>query len=70
MQNALNLKATRADITKTLIGCGSVDNTTDLYKPVSTAMQIALNLKAHVSDSLKSLFGWEALITPMTHIDQ
>ena len=31
----------------TLIGLGNVDNTSDVNKPVSTAMQTALNLKAN-----------------------
>lgn len=35
--------------TKTDIGLGDVDNTTDLNKPVSTATQTALNLKADQS---------------------
>ncbi len=33
-------------VTKAEVGLGSVDNTTDLNKPVSTATQSALNLKA------------------------
>jgi hypothetical protein len=36
-------------ITKTMVGLGSVDNTTDLGKPVSNATQTALNLKANLS---------------------
>jgi len=34
------------DVGKELVGLGSVDNTSDLDKPVSTAQQAALNLKA------------------------
>jgi hypothetical protein len=33
-------------VTKSMVGLGSVDNTTDANKPVSTATQTALNLKA------------------------
>lgn len=33
-------------VTKTMVGLGNVDNTTDLGKPVSTATQSALDLKA------------------------
>jgi len=33
-------------VTKTQIGLGNVDNTADLAKPVSDAVQDALNLKA------------------------
>jgi hypothetical protein len=34
--------------TKSDVGLGNVDNTSDLNKPISTAMQTALNLKATV----------------------
>ena len=37
---------TVAGITKAMVGLGSVDNTTDVAKPVSTAAQTALDLKA------------------------
>jgi len=37
-------------ITKTMVGLGNVDNTTDLEKPVSNATQTALNLKANLSN--------------------
>lgn len=36
-------------ITKAMVGLGSVDNTADTAKPVSTAQQTALNLKADLS---------------------
>ena len=54
----LALKANLADptftgtvsgITKTMVGLGSVDNTADTAKPVSTAQQTALNLKANIA---------------------
>lgn len=54
----LNLKApiasptftgTIAGITKNMIGLANVDNTTDLLKPISTASQTALNLKASLT---------------------
>lgn len=38
------------NITKTNIGLGNVDNTSDLDKPISTATQNALNLKANTAD--------------------
>ena len=50
----MNLKApiasptftgTVSGISKTMVGLGNVDNTTDLLKPISTATQTALNLK-------------------------
>ena len=37
-------------VTKSQIGLGNVDNTKDIDKPISTAVQAALNLKAKVSD--------------------
>lgn len=58
LQAALDLKAplasptftgTVAGITKTMVGLGSVDNTSDAGKPVSTAAQAALDLKANLA---------------------
>ncbi len=43
--NGSNLTA----LTKTQVGLGSADNTSDAAKPVSTAQQTALNLKANLS---------------------
>jgi hypothetical protein len=40
---------TVAGVTKSMVGLGSVDNTTDAAKPVSTAQQTALDLKANLS---------------------
>lgn len=37
-------------ITKSMVGLGNVDNTTDANKPVSTATQTALDLKLNLSD--------------------
>jgi len=41
--------AQTGDYTKTQVGLGSVDNTADTAKPISTATQTALDLKASVS---------------------
>ena len=38
-----------AILTKSVVGLGDVDNTTDLLKPISTATQTALNLKANLA---------------------
>jgi hypothetical protein len=55
LDTALGLKAplasptftgTVSGITKTMVGLGSADNTTDLLKPISTATQTALDLKS------------------------
>jgi hypothetical protein len=40
---------TVSGIDKTMVGLGNVDNTSDLNKPISTATQTALNLKANDS---------------------
>jgi hypothetical protein len=42
---------TVSGITKTMVGLGSVDNTTDLGKPVSNATQTALDLKAPLANA-------------------
>ncbi len=55
----LNLKAPIASptftgnvsgISSSMVGLGNVNNTTDLTKPISTATQTALNLKANITD--------------------
>ena len=40
-----------AGITKTMVGLGSVDDTTDLGKPISNATQTALDLKAPLANA-------------------
>ena len=40
---------TVSGVTKTHVGLGNVDNTSDANKPVSTATQTALNLKANIA---------------------
>jgi trimeric autotransporter adhesin len=61
---AINLKAniesptftgTVSGITKAMVGLGNVDNTSDLNKPISTATQAALALKANAADVTTSL---------------
>ena len=58
IQTQINTKAPIADptftgtvsgITKTHVGLGNVDNTSDANKPVSTATQTALDLKSNIS---------------------
>jgi len=39
-------------VTKTQVGLSNVDNTTDLNKPISTATQAALDLKASINLSI------------------
>lgn len=45
------IQATIQSVTKDSVGLGNVDNTSDINKPVSTATQTALNLKADKSDT-------------------
>lgn len=40
---------TVSGVTSSMVGLGNVDNTSDLNKPISTAEQTALNLKANLS---------------------
>lgn len=43
--NHLNNISNPHNVTKSQVGLGSVDNTSDINKPISTATQVALNLK-------------------------
>jgi hypothetical protein len=61
---SINLKAniesptftgTVSGITKAMVGLGNVDNTADIDKPVSTATQTALDLKANATDVTTAL---------------
>ena len=61
---SVNLKAniesptftgTVSGITKAMVGLGNVDNTADINKPVSTAAQTALDLKANTADVTTAL---------------
>lgn len=45
----LSVTTTATGITKTMVGLGNVDNTSDANKPVSTATQTALDLKANLA---------------------
>ena len=62
--NEINLKAniesptftgTVKGITKAMVGLANVDNTSDIDKPISTATQAALDLKANTADVTTSL---------------
>lgn len=56
------------NVTKTQVGLGNVDNTSDLNKPISTATQTALNLKADEADlsTLERDLGQYEESTPIT----
>lgn len=49
-----NWRATRFEVSKTILGLGNVDNTSDVNKPVSTAQQTALNLKQDTSNRVST----------------
>lgn len=53
-------------LTKSSVGLSNVDNTSDLSKPISTAQQTALNLKADQSTVTTALATKEATITAGT----
>jgi hypothetical protein len=46
----ISVTGTVGGITKAMVGLGNVDNTTDANKPVSTATQTALDLKANLAN--------------------
>jgi len=58
---------TVAGITKTMVGLGNVDNTTDANKPVSTATQTALDLKAPIASP--TFTGTVTVPTPVNSTD-
>jgi hypothetical protein len=51
---------TVSGITKAMVGLGSVDNTSDVAKPISTATQAALDLKADSSDLTNNAAAWSS----------
>jgi hypothetical protein len=57
---------TVSGISKTMVGLGNVDNTTDLAKPVSTATQTAIDAKLNIADTTAMLSSYvknEAMLT-------
>ncbi len=46
--NAITFSGAVNGLTSTMVGLGNLDNTSDANKPVSTAGQTALNLKANL----------------------
>ena len=52
-------------ITKSMVGLGSVDNTTDAAKPISTATQAALNSKVNNADLSLALSAKASLNSPV-----
>lgn len=81
LQNALNAKAAASSLTShtsdtsnphsvtaTQVGLGNVDNTSDASKPVSTAQQTALDLKASIASviGLQDLYIGAVAMWPRT----
>jgi len=52
-----NISGNIDNITKDMVGLGNVDNTSDLSKPISTATQAALDLKANMAGLTKDMVG-------------
>ena len=50
-----NISGNIDNITKDMVGLGNVDNTSDLSKPISTATQAALDLKANMAGLTKDM---------------
>jgi hypothetical protein len=74
IQNQLNNKANLANptfsgtvggITKSMVGLGNVDNTSDLDKPISTATATALNNRVDLSES-QTITGTKTINAPIT----
>ena len=55
-------------ITKSMVGLGNVDNTSDVNKPISTATQTALNLKLNISDTATMLSNYNSRINTKLNI--
>jgi arginine deiminase len=49
VNSATTFNGTVSGLTKSTVGLGNLDNTSDVNKPVSTAQQTALNLKANLA---------------------
>ena len=58
---------TVSGVTKTMVGLGNVDNTSDANKPVSTAQQTALDLKAPIASP--TFTGTVTVPTPIGNTD-
>ena len=62
--NSPTFTGTVSGITKAMVGLGNVDNTSDASKPISTAMQSALDLKSNASEITTSLAAKAPLNSP------
>jgi len=70
---AVTFGSTVSGLTKSMVGLGNVDNTSDVNKPVSTAQQAALDLKLNLSGgTLTGALGLSAAapIIQFTETDQ
>jgi hypothetical protein len=56
--NSPTFTGTVGGISKSMVGLGNVDNTSDANKPISTATQTALNLKLNISDTTAMLTNY------------
>jgi hypothetical protein len=73
VSNILTTSSGGSNATKESIGLGNADNTSDLNKPISTAVQNALNLKVNIGDAFNSAstitfyMGNNTLSTPIAN---
>jgi len=63
----LTVGGTTSGITKAMIGLSNADNTSDTNKPISTATQTALNLKANSATTLAGYGITDASLSNHTH---
>jgi hypothetical protein len=61
--SSVNGQTGDVNLTKTDIGLSNVDNTSDLNKPISTATQTALDLKANATDINNALLNKQDIVT-------
>jgi hypothetical protein len=66
--NAPTFTGTVSGISKSMVGLGNVDNTSDANKPVSTAQQTAIDLKANLASP--TFTGTPSLPTGTTAVTQ
>jgi len=57
IQNHISSTSNPHSVTKTQVGLSNVDNTSDVNKPISTAQQTAINLKADINGNFSQNFS-------------
>lgn len=65
VSNHINNQSNPHNVTQAQVGLGNVNNTSDLDKPISTATQTALDLKANQSALSQEISAREAAVTSL-----